>query len=328
MYGISPRKSRLTMTTMTRLILTDIDAVVLSAEDRDIIEHPAIFGILLFTRNYESPRQLKALCHSIRRKNPNVIIAVDQEGGRIQRFTHGFTALNSMQYWGDTFDKDPEYALEGLKHQTATMAEELQNCGVQVSLAPVLDLNLGLSEVIGDRSFHSNPEKLSQLAKCVIDTMHQQGMPTIGKHFPGHGGVALDSHSDLPIDHRSWDEIWQNDMLPYRHLTRQLDAIMPAHIIFDQIDDKPACFSKHWIQEVLQNKLQYKGLVMTDCLSMAGAASMGSYEERGYLALEAGCDILTLCNDRNALYQVLDNIRQYASLTSQEATNKYLRLLH
>jgi len=317
------------MIKMTKgFILTDIAGADLTAEDRDLIQHPALFGILLFARNYESPQQLSALTADIHRLNPNIIIVTDQEGGRVQRFVEGFTTLKPMSYWGELYDQDSVAALTGLHRQTMIMATELQHCGVQMSLAPVLDINYQISEIIGERSFHQEPQVISRLARCVIDAMHCCKMPTIGKHFPGHGAVAVDSHLGLPVDERSWQQIWQQDMLPYCTLITELDAIMPAHIIYPAVDETmPAGFSRRWITEILRNQLNYQGVIITDDLTMAGAASVGDYSERVGFALEAGCDILTICNNRQGLIQVLDNYSNYYNPLSNEKVRNYISFL-
>jgi len=309
-------------------ILTDIKGTRLDSEDRELIEHPALFAILLFARNYESPQQLLTLTKSIHQLNPKLLIAVDQEGGRVQRFCQGFTNLKPMSYWGALYDRNPVDALAGLRQQTAIMVTELQACGVQLSLAPVLDIDYKISQVIGERSFHQTPDIVSHLAKCVVDTMHCYKMPTIGKHFPGHGGVALDSHCDLPIDQRTWTVIWNQDLKPYRALLTDLDAIMPAHIVYSKVDSHPAGFSSYWISKVLRQEFNYQGLVITDDLSMAGAATMGTYLDRAGFALEAGCDILTLCNNREGLFEVIDNIDNYGSLASTQRILNYTGLLN
>ncbi len=309
-------------------ILTDIKGTSLDPEDQELIQHPALFAILLFARNYESPKQLLMLTHSIHQLNPKLLIAVDQEGGRVQRFCQGFTHLKSMSYWGALYDRNPVEAVKGLRQQTAVMVTELQECGVQLSLAPVLDIDYKMSEIIGERSFHQTPDIVSHLAQCVVDTMRHYKMPTIGKHFPGHGGVVLDSHCDLPIDKRIWSVIWNQDLKPYRTLLTDLDAIMPAHIIYSKIDSHPAGFSSYWISKVLRQKLNYQGLVITDDLSMAGAAAVGTYLERAEFALEAGCDILTLCNNREGLFQVIDNIDNYINLASFQRIVNYSKILN
>lgn len=328
MSGISQLKnSRLKTHMNSGFILTDIEHTELTPEERELLKEPALFGILLFARNYESPKQLRDLTKNIHHHNPNLIIAVDQEGGRIQRFRDGFTDLKAMSYWGERYDHNPDEALIGLRAQTNTMVEELQTCGVQVSLAPVLDLNYGKSDVIGERSFHQDPAVVAVLAKTVIDTMHEHRMPSIGKHFPGHGAVTLDSHTELPIDERPKSEIWQSDIAPYRVLLENLDAIMPAHIVYSAVDDKPTGFSKRWLQEILRIQLKFQGVILSDCLSMEGAARMGSYHERAFLSLEAGCDIVTLCNCKEGLIQVLDNYREYVKFLSNERILKYIRFL-
>lgn len=308
-------------------LLTDIAGLQLTPEDREIIQHPAVFGILLFTRNYESPQQLKALTTDIHRVKPQLLIAVDQEGGRVQRFVESFTQLKPMAYWGGLYGQNSEAALAGLEKQTITMVSELQQCGVQLSLAPVLDIDYQMNEVIGERSFHQNPEVITQLARRLINTMHTLKMPCMGKHFPGHGGVTLDSHFYLPTDNRDWSELWEQDMLPYRSLITELDSIMLAHIIYSAIDPLPATFSQKWISEVLRTKLNYQGLIVTDDLSMKAVSALGDYKERTKLALEAGCNVVTICNNREGASQVIDNYKIYKNFVKNERISNYIRFI-
>ncbi len=306
-------------------IFADVNGIKLTQEDREIIQHPAIAGIILFSKNFESPRQLKALTDSLRKVNERLLIAVDQEGGRVQRFREGFTELPSMRYWGERFEKEGIAVIDALALSTQTMVMELQDVGIHMSLVPVLDIDHGVSEIIGERSFNHNPEIIVTLARTVINTMHQHHMPVTGKHFPGHGGVVVDSHKGLPVDQRSWEELWELDIRPFRELSGELDAIMPAHVIYENVDSKPAGFSSHWLREILRQQVDFKGVIISDDLTMSAAASLGNYEERAGVALEAGCDILTVCNNRKGLVEVLDYFGNYSNPQSEKIISKYIR---
>jgi len=305
-------------------ILADILGSDLTAEDLEVLRHPALWGVLLFSRNYQSPQQLQILVQRIYQQNNRLLVAVDQEGGRVQRFVQGFTKLQSMRHWGELFATDQKTAVKSLCAQTAVMVNELQAVGVRASLAPVLDLDYGGSEIIGERSFHADPDVVIHLAGAVIDVMHSYNMPVLGKHFPGHGAVRLDSHKDFPVDTRAWEEIWEKDMLPYRQLGQRLDSVMTAHVTYEAVDTLPATFSGRWLQEVLRKRMQYSGVVMTDDLSMIGASKIGDYEDRARCALEAGCDILTVCNNRLGLFQILDSLGNYSNSASADRIGKYL----
>lgn len=308
-------------------ILTDITGIELTAEDKEILEHPSIFGLLLFTRNYENPQQLKALTQSIYKFRPDLLITVDQEGGRVQRFREGFSTLKSMSYWGALYETNPEQAKEGLSEQTTLLIRELQQPGVQISLMPVLDIDYKISEVIGERSFHQNPEVVVEMASCVLDTMRQMKMPNIGKHFPGHGAVQQDSHHELPFDNRSWEEIWSQDLLPYRSLINKLDAIMPAHIVYKQIDEKPAGFSKKWLTEILRGELAFEGMILSDDLSMLATKNYGDSLERAYLAIDAGCNNVIIVNNKKDTSYLIDNQEKIDHPWKGSKNNHYIRNL-
>lgn len=310
----------------TQWLLMDLEGKVLTTEEIELLQHPSIAGVILFTRNYDSPEQLKDLTHHIKQISQELIIAVDQEGGRVQRFRDGFTILPAMQYWGELYDKNPEQAKSELSSMTTTQLKELQSVGVDITLVPVLDINHDLNSVIGDRSLHHKPDVVIELANTIISNLHEHHMPAIGKHFPGHGGVAGDSHKELPVDQRDKATIWRNDLRPFAKLCSQLDAVMPAHVIYEQLDPTPAGFSKFWLQQVLREELHFDGIVITDDLSMAGAAAMGSYADRASLALEAGCDLLEACNNRQGIIEILDNIKDYRNSVSQERVKKFISL--
>lgn len=290
-------------------LIVDISGFELNAEDKEILEHPLVGGIILFSRNYETVSQLKSLCKSIRKLRP-LLISVDQEGGRVQRFQKDFTRLPPMGDIGKLFEKTPEKASQWARQSGECMARELLEVGVQLSFAPVLDLNKELNTVIGDRSFHADPFIVTELAKAWMQGMHKAGMKAIGKHFPGHGSVTLDSHFTMPIDERDLAKITQNDLIPFIELIRAgINGIMPAHILFPKIDTKPVGFSKIWLREILRKQLKFTGLIFSDDLNMKGATGAGSYADRAHSALEAGCDKVLLCNNRSGVIEILDQLK-------------------
>ena len=286
-------------------LVIDIVGKTLQPIERDLLEHPKVSGVILFTRNYESRQQLKDLIREIRQAKTDLFIAVDQEGGRVQRFRDEFTRLPPIAEFGNIYQKNPTHALELAEQSAYTMASELKDVDIDMSFAPVLDVNQGVSLVIGDRSFSSDPKIVTALAVAYIKGMHQANMPVTGKHFPGHGAVIADSHKELPVDNRSFAEIWECDLLPYRELNGLLDAVMVAHIVYPKINKKAASFSSYWLSDVLRKQMQFKGLVFSDDLSMLGAAVAGNYKKRVKAALAAGCDRVLLCNNQAAVIEVL-----------------------
>ena len=289
-------------------LMLDLQDTVLSAEEKELLAHPLTGGVILFTRNYESIEQLEYLVKQIRRSTSRqLLIAVDHEGGRVQRFREEFTTLPALAKLYEASDNEQTF-LQLSHHHGWLMASELRAVDVDFSFAPVLDLNYGVSEVIGDRAFHRQPETVSTLAIEYIKGMREAGMASTGKHFPGHGAVAADSHIDIPIDKRSFDEIWTQDMQPFAELIKKgLDAIMPAHVIYPNIDKQPAGFSSIWLQEILRQKLAFDGVIFSDDLSMQGASFIGGFTERAEAALAAGCDMVLVCNDRKGAIEVMDN---------------------
>ncbi|MDD1612756.1 MAG: beta-N-acetylhexosaminidase [Methylococcaceae bacterium] len=280
-------------------VMLDVEGLTLAAHEIDKIRHPNTGAVILFARNYECPEQVEALILSIRKTRGEILIAVDQEGGRVQRFQNGFTRLPPVSRYAEK----PELA------ETAgwLMASELLAVGVDFSFAPVLDVDCGISQVIGDRSFSSDPELAAELASSFRKGMRRAGMAATGKHFPGHGAVAPDSHLALPVDERDLDSIKAKDLLPFKRLIAEgLEAVMPAHVVFAAVDDKPAGFSPFWIQKILREELQFNGAVFSDDLSMAGASWAGGYPERANMALAAGCDMVLVCNNPTAAEQVLE----------------------
>lgn len=287
-------------------VVLDVESTELNAEDRELLAHPQVAGVILFTRHYESRAQLTALTHSIKAVNPKLMIMVDQEGGRVQRFVDGFTDLKAMSTFGMQYQSDAQPAIKALQTQLNTMIDELYAVGVDMTLMPVLDIDTGISEIIGERSFGAEAERVTILGKTVIETLHARKMPVTAKHFPGHGGVAADSHVQLPIDVRDFNALLSSDMQPFIKLKDQIDFVMPAHIVYSKIDDRPAGFSPVWVQEILRKQIGYRGRIITDDLSMAGAASFGDYSARAEAALDAGCDLLLVCNNRAGAIQVLE----------------------
>ena len=291
-------------------VMIDLSSTMLTADEEVLLTHPRIGGVILFARNYENSLQLKNLIATIRNiaKRP-LLIAVDHEGGRVWQFETGFTKLPPAHEYGVLYHKDLPKALQLVRDAGIIMAGELLECGVDLSFAPVMDLDKGISEVIGDRAFHRNPLVVTELAQAFIEGMNTIGMRATGKHFPGHGGCALDSHIAQPVDSRSLEELLADDLIPFMRLAPFLGAIMPAHIVYPKIDNVPAGFSRRWLQEILREQLAFNGAIISDCLSMQGAAIGGDFVIRARLALEAGCDMVILCHQRSeALTWVLDNL--------------------
>lgn len=286
-------------------LMIDVGGLSLTAEDRELLAHPWVGSVILFSRNVDTPAQILALTQAMRAVKPDLWIAVDQEGGRVQRFREGFTRLPPMRQFGQQYDTDPAAAIAAARACGELMAREVRSVGVDFSFAPVLDLDGGISTVIGDRAFHAEAAPAIALQRSFIAGMRAAGMMTIGKHFPGHGSVAADSHTDLPVDDRSWAEIEAYDLQPFAALAAELDGIMPAHVVYPQVDPLPAGFSRHWLQTVLREQLGFKGLVFSDDLCMQGAVGIGSIQARVDVALEAGCDVVLICNDREAVKSVL-----------------------
>jgi beta-N-acetylhexosaminidase len=284
-----------------------IDGLALTDADRARLEHPQVGGAILFARNFASSRQLHDLTASIKALRPELVIGVDHEGGRVQRFRRdGFTLLPPMRTFGDRFEADPPAANEETFECGVTIARELRAHGVDFSFTPVLDLDYGASAVIGDRAFHADPVVVAALAGALVRGLASEGVAAVGKHFPGHGFVAADSHVDTPIDPRSLDEIMSADIVPFAALIRQdLAAIMPAHVVYPAVDARPAGFSPVWIGEILRGRLGFAGLVFSDDLEMAGAHSAGDIVARASAAVDAGCDVVLVCNDFSAMDDLL-----------------------
>jgi len=279
-------------------VMVDIAGTTLNDEERDMLRHPLVGGVILFTRNFASPDQLLGLTTEIHLlRQPPLLIAVDHEGGRVQRFRQGFTCLPPMRALGRMWQEGREDARAAARATGYVLAAELRAAGVDLSFAPVLDLDHGPSGVIGDRSFHRDPQVVTQLAGALLQGLADAGMSGVGKHFPGHGFVSADSHVAIPVDRRPYREIADDDMLPYQALSRILGGVMPAHIIFDQVDPRqPAGFSSSWLQTILRQRLGFDGAVFSDDLSMEGASVAGDAVDRAQAARAAGCDVVLLCN--------------------------------
>lgn len=285
-------------------LMIDVAGTALTATERARLRHPLVGGVILFARNYADPAQLAALCADIHAaRTPRLLIAIDHEGGRVQRCREGFTRVPAMRRLGAWWDRDPAAATAAARDIGFTLAAELRACGVDLSFTPVLDLDYGLSGVIGDRAFHRDPQAVVQLAGALVDGLHAAGMACCGKHFPGHGGVAADSHLAIPVDERSLAGLAE-DLLPYRKL--KLDAVMPAHVIFPQVDHRPAGFSPVWIDK-LRHDLGHAGVIFSDDLSMEGASVAGGIVGRAQAAWDAGCDMLPVCNQPETVSELLEN---------------------
>ncbi|MSR14781.1 MAG: beta-N-acetylhexosaminidase [Gammaproteobacteria bacterium] len=291
-------------------LMIDLDGLALSFEERELLRHPLVGGVILFSRNYESREQLTALTRAIHGlRSPRLLIAVDHEGGRVQRFREEFTALPPLNHLGRHYAQKPREALAMAIDLGWLMAAELRAAEIDFSFAPILDLYSAHSRVINDRAFHPLPETVARLGQAYMRGMHAAGMAAVGKHFPGHGTVDADSHHELPIDRRGLQAIRTRDLLPFRLLiSAGLEGIMPAHILFPAVDGVPVGYSKVWIDEILRAELGFMGAVFSDDLSMSGAAVMASHVERTHMALAAGCDMCLICNDRRAVARVLDHI--------------------
>jgi beta-N-acetylhexosaminidase len=307
-------------------VMFDVQGTSLSQEDKEILQHPLIGGLIFFTRNYESPEQITDLSQQIRMaaKKP-MLLAVDHEGGRVQRFREGFSLIPAMGKLWQMSQQNLTLAKELAKQSAILMALEVQAVGIDISFAPVLDIN-NISEVIGDRAFHQQPDYVTELAEAFISGLHLAGMKATGKHFPGHGSVKADSHIDLPIDTRTRAEIFQQDLAPFKQLINKgkVDALMPAHVIYPEVDSQAVGFSRYWLQNILREQLGFNGVIFSDDLSMQGAASIGGYIERAEAAQAAGCDMLLLCNNRDGCVEVLDNANISISLVASERLNKLL----
>lgn len=300
-------------------LMVDIASVELDVEDREVLVHPLVGGVILFTRNYREPEQLAALVESLHDlRSPPLLVAVDQEGGRVQRFRDGFTELPPARLYGRLYEADPKEAARISELGAWLMAAELRAQGIDLSFAPVVDLDYGVSSVIGDRAFHADPAAVAELARAWVLGTRRGGMGACVKHFPGHGAVQGDSHHMLPVDARPLEEIRRRDLLPYERLLRlDLASVMMAHVVYSQVDAQPASLSRRWIQEELRGRLRFEGAVFCDDLSMRGAEKAGDYIDRAEAALAAGCDMLPVCNGREGVIAILDALKPEPNPASQ-----------
>lgn len=279
-------------------VMLDVLGTQLTAEDEARLRHPLVGGVILFARNYQSPTQLAELTAAIRAvRTPPLLIAVDHEGGRVQRFREGFTRIPPMRELGRLYDTHPRQARHLAEEVGFVLAVELRACGVDFSFTPVLDVDYGASTVIGDRAFHREPQAIAELAHALMLGLKRGGMPTVGKHFPGHGHVCADSHLEIPVDERDFTDIELCDLVPFRQMIEfGLTAVMPAHVIYPHVDAQPAGFSRIWLQDILRGQLGFEGCIFSDDLSMEGATVAGGIVQRAEAALAAGADMVLVCN--------------------------------
>ncbi|QFT54642.1 beta-N-acetylhexosaminidase [Microbulbifer sp. THAF38] len=302
-------------------VMIDIEGLELTNEDCELLRHPLVGGLIFFARNYRDRNQLQALIADIRSIRPEILLAVDQEGGRVQRFREGFTRLPSMQ------KLSAEASATQLQDVGWLLAAELLAAGVDFSFAPVLDADDSHSRVIGDRSFCPDPGRLAAIARPFIQGMHEAGMASTGKHFPGHGHVLEDSHVELPQDERTLERVMDSDALPFIELIGigELDAVMPAHIRFVNIDSQPVGFSRYWLRDILRGRLGFNGVIFSDDLSMEGAGVAGGYGERVRAALEAGCDMGVVCNNRAGALESLAGLQNFKPAAESSERLKAMR---
>lgn len=303
----------MTKTPVPGPIILDLVSPVLNAEEKEILQHPHVGGVIFFSRHFESPQQMHSLAEQLKKFRAELLLCVDQEGGRVQRFQKGFTRLPALKLLGDLWDAGAatEEEILQLSHQLGQlMALEMRSVGMDLSFAPVVDLGRGISTVIQDRAFHSHPEKVARWSTAYMKGMAEWGMSATAKHFPGHGSIALDSHIGLPEDHRSMDELGE-DLYPFEYLIKQqLPAVMTAHIVYPNIDPDPVSFSAFWLKTHLRQHLGFKGTIVSDDLSMGGAVGLGNYAQRANRAMDAGCDYVLICNHREGAIQAIDGLTQ------------------
>ncbi len=309
-------------------VMVDVQGLELQEHEASRLRNPLVGGVILFTRNFANRAQLTRLCAAIHAARPGpLLIAVDHEGGRVQRFkADGFTPLPAMRALGRWYDAEPQQAMHAASEIGFVLASELRACGVDFSFTPVLDLDYGVSQVIGDRALHSRPQVVTMLARALVQGLAQAGMAACGKHFPGHGAVAADSHLDIPVDNRSLAQILAADAAPYAWLgDLGMPAVMPAHVIYPEVAPEPAGFSRRWIGDILRGHLRYDGMVFSDDLTMQGASVAGDIYDRANAALRAGCDMVLVCNRPDLADQLLGAMHGFQ--INQQAVQRLLRLM-
>ena len=300
-------------------LMVDLEGTAISEKEKDLLLMPEVGGVILFTRNFESVAQITALTKAIHDlRTPHLLIAVDHEGGRVQRFHEGFSRIPAAATYARISKDNIEQSRQLAEKSGWLMAVELRACGIDFSFAPVLDLAHGLSGVIGDRAFHSKPATVATLAYAFMHGMNRAGMQAVGKHFPGHGGVVEDSHIAMPVDHRELEELLHSDIIPFQYMIEnRLAAIMPAHVVYDKVDTRPAGYSSFWIGNILRQRLGFQGVIFSDDLSMEAACVVGGYGERAEAALTAGCDMALVCNHLDGAIEAAEYIKGYVNPTSQ-----------
>ncbi|SEG00355.1 beta-N-acetylhexosaminidase [Marinobacterium lutimaris] len=292
-------------------LMLDLRGLSLEVDEAELLRQPEVGGLILFARNYESPEQLRALMAQVREARPDILVSIDQEGGRVQRLRKGVTRLPPMAALGKRWELDAQRAVAEAHELGWLMAAELRDFDIDFSFAPVLDRDWSRSGVIGDRAFAATVEGIADLATAFMAGMHEAGMSATGKHFPGHGWVVADSHLEIPVDERTLDDILAEDMRPFAALIDQgLDAIMPAHVIYSAINEEPAGFSTYWLQQQLRQRLGFEGVIFSDDLTMEGASVAGGYPQRAAKALHAGCDMVLVCNRPEGALEVLEYLRK------------------
>ncbi len=291
-------------------LITDIQGSSLLEEEKAWLNHAFLGGIILFSRHFKNRDQLISLINEIKSINPNLLITVDHEGGRVQRFREGFTHVPAMGKLGVLYETDPDQAKQMAKASAMVLAYELQEVGVDLTYAPVLDIDYQRNTVIGDRAFAGQKEAVQDLANQFMAGLKEMDFAVVAKHFPGHGWVNLDSHVACPVDERTLEEIEQQDLLPFKQLLPLIDWMMPAHVVYEKVDSEPAGFSEFWLQHVLRGQLGFKGRIVSDDLSMAGAAVKGDYKSRAQAAMAAGCDVLLACNHAQASLEILNALSE------------------
>ncbi len=296
-------------------VMVDVAGLELTEQERRRLEHPTCAGVILFSRNYDNRQQLRMLCEQIKAlRTPGLLIAVDQEGGRVQRFREEFTVIPPMRTIGSIWEASRKQGVLAARDAAYVIGTELAGCGIDFSFAPVLDIDHGCSPAIGDRAFHSSAEGVVELARAFVEGLHECGMAAVGKHFPGHGAVTSDTHHDIAVDHRTLEQIEDTDLRPFTALCKGvLEAVMPAHVIYEKLDSQPAGFSKFWLQEMLRKRLGFEGIVFSDDLSMHGASVAGDAPSRARAALTAGCDVALVCNAPDDADAVLDDLEPVAT---------------